>query len=97
MKLSWIYDAAARGDIPGKVRLGGHLRFRREAILSWLAALEAPQAANRSFDGRVVDRAARLVAHASPLDAGVHGVSTVRREAKAAAGRRLRGEVIGKR
>ena len=30
-----IYDAAARGEIPGEVRFGRTLRFRRDEVLAW--------------------------------------------------------------
>jgi excisionase family DNA binding protein len=31
-----IYEAARRGDIPGVIRIGRSLRFRRDAVLSWV-------------------------------------------------------------
>lgn len=30
-----VYDAAARDEIPGVVRFGRSLRFRRDAVLAW--------------------------------------------------------------
>lgn len=32
----WVYEAAARGDLP-RVKVGGYVRFRREAIEQWIA------------------------------------------------------------
>jgi hypothetical protein len=67
MKPSSIYDTAAPGNIRGKVRLGDHLRFRRYAILAWLAHLEAYRARDGVSDGRVHDRLARVIAQAARL------------------------------
>jgi hypothetical protein len=36
---SWVYDHA--WEIPGRVKIGGLLRFRRDAVLAWIARLEA--------------------------------------------------------
>ena len=33
-----IYDALARGDIPGARRVGGTYRILRDAVLSWFAS-----------------------------------------------------------
>jgi excisionase family DNA binding protein len=90
VKLSWIYDAAARGDIPGKVRLGRHLRFRRDAILAWLARLEDCRASDGWSDDRVLDRVGRLVAQAGGPDAGAHGVTRSMKKATTAPRRRGR-------
>ena len=30
-----LYDAVARDEIPGVVRFGRSLRFRRDAVLAW--------------------------------------------------------------
>ena len=30
-----VYEAAKRGDIPGTIRLGRVLRFRRDEVLGW--------------------------------------------------------------
>ena len=30
-----VYEAAARDEIPGVVRLGRNVRFRRDAVLAW--------------------------------------------------------------
>ncbi len=32
-----VYEAAKRDEIPGVVRLGRVLRFRRDAVLAWMA------------------------------------------------------------
>ncbi|EDM79573.1 hypothetical protein PPSIR1_21134 [Plesiocystis pacifica SIR-1] len=32
-----IYEAVARGEIPGALRVGRLIRFRRDAVLEWLA------------------------------------------------------------
>ena len=34
----WLYERTRRGDIPGRVKLGGMLFFEREPALSWLRA-----------------------------------------------------------
>ena len=31
-----VYEAASRDEIPGLVRVGRVIRFRRDAILSWV-------------------------------------------------------------
>ena len=33
-----IYEAARRDEIPGAVRVGQVLRFRRDAVLAWIFA-----------------------------------------------------------
>jgi excisionase family DNA binding protein len=33
-----IYEAARRDEIPGAVRVGRLLRFRRDAVLAWMHA-----------------------------------------------------------
>lgn len=43
-----VYEAAARGDIPGAVRLGRVLRFSRAAVLAWARdGLRPPRASRR--------------------------------------------------
>ncbi len=32
-----VYEAAKRHEIPGVIRLGRVLRFRRDAVLAWMA------------------------------------------------------------
>jgi excisionase family DNA binding protein len=32
-----VYEAASRDEIPGTVRLGRVLRFRRDAVLAWMS------------------------------------------------------------
>ena len=32
-----IYEAVRRDEIPGAIRVGRVLRFRRDAVLSWLS------------------------------------------------------------
>jgi excisionase family DNA binding protein len=32
-----IYEAARRGEVPGAIRIGRSLRFRRDAVLGWLS------------------------------------------------------------
>ncbi|WP_086001247.1 helix-turn-helix domain-containing protein [Plesiocystis pacifica] len=32
-----VYEAVARGEIPGAVRVGRVLRFQRDAVLEWIA------------------------------------------------------------
>ncbi len=39
---SWVYEQAREGRIP-TVTLGRYRRFREEAILEWVARLEAGQ------------------------------------------------------
>jgi len=63
VKKSWIYDAVARGEIPGVLRLGHQLRFRTEAILRWLDRLEGA-GADEGSDGLVLERIGQLVAQA---------------------------------
>lgn len=36
-----IYAAVERGQLPGVIRLGRSLRFRRERLVQWLAEKEA--------------------------------------------------------
>ena len=38
--VSWVYEQSRRGRIP-TVTLGRYRRYRREAILAWVAELEA--------------------------------------------------------
>ncbi len=38
---SWVYEQSRCGRIP-TVRLGRYCRYRKEAIETWLAELEAP-------------------------------------------------------
>ncbi|HWL86327.1 MAG TPA: helix-turn-helix domain-containing protein [Polyangiaceae bacterium] len=33
-----VYDAIARGEIPGVRRMGGVLRIHRDTVLGWLAS-----------------------------------------------------------
>ena len=33
---SAVYTMVARGELPGVVKIGRRLRFRREAVLEWL-------------------------------------------------------------
>jgi excisionase family DNA binding protein len=35
-----IYEAASRGEIPGAIRVGRVLRFRRDAVLAWVFAAD---------------------------------------------------------
>ena len=85
----WVYDAAARGEIPGKIRVGHQLRFRREAVLAWLDRLEGA-ASDASSDGRFVDRAARLVREAGLPDPRAYDVPQDAQIATAAPRRRGR-------
>ena len=41
---AWVYAATRRGSVP-HVRLGRYVRYRRGAILDWLAESEHPVAA----------------------------------------------------
>ena len=42
---SWVYAAAARGELPGR-RVGRQWRFDRAALGAWLAEKEAPPPAS---------------------------------------------------
>ncbi|PRP97680.1 Helix-turn-helix domain protein [Enhygromyxa salina] len=33
-----IYEAARRDEIPGAIRIGRVLRFRRDAVLAWMSS-----------------------------------------------------------
>ena len=33
--INTVYEAAARDEIPGVVRVGRNVRFRRDAVLAW--------------------------------------------------------------
>lgn len=33
-----VYEAVQRGDIPGVVRLGRLIRFRRDDVLAWMSS-----------------------------------------------------------
>lgn len=37
-----VYAMAARGQLPGVIRLGRRLRFDREAVMLWLDESRAP-------------------------------------------------------
>lgn len=34
--INTVYEAAARDEIPGVVRVGRCVRFRRDAVLAWI-------------------------------------------------------------
>ncbi len=76
-----MYDNSWR--IPGKLKVGGLLRFRRTAVEAWLGRLEA-EAADATSDGRVLDRVSQLVAQAGLPASRAPGVPTQERKARAA-------------
>lgn len=43
-----VYDALARGDIPGARRIGGTYRILRDAVIDWLASGQARVSRKRS-------------------------------------------------
>ena len=38
--INTVYEAAARDEIPGVVRVGRNVRFRRDAVLEWVFEVE---------------------------------------------------------
>ena len=38
--INTVYEAAARDEIPGVVRVGRNVRFRRDAVLAWAFELD---------------------------------------------------------
>ena len=45
---TWVYEHARRGTIPN-VSLGAYRRFRRDAILAWIEALETDGRTSTGF------------------------------------------------
>jgi len=88
VKRDWIYRHAWM--LPGRVKVGNQVRFRRVAVLAWLARLEDQQTSDASSDGRFVDRAARLVREAGLPDPRAHDLPQDAQIATAAPRRRGR-------
>jgi predicted DNA-binding transcriptional regulator AlpA len=87
VKPSWVYDHS--DEIPGKLKIGGQLRFRRQAIEAWLERLEAEAAETRS-DGQVLERVSRLVAQTDRPNPRAHDAPQDAQKATAAPRRRGR-------
>jgi excisionase family DNA binding protein len=44
-----VYDALARGEIPGARRIGGRYRILRDAVIEWFASSQDRVARSRRF------------------------------------------------